>query len=843
MPQENSPANDHQTRPTRQSDAMLPEHLAERTVERNHRPLDPSGDFVLCWLHHAIRADENPALDVALTIGNAHDKPVLVYQGLAGNHRFNSDRHHRFILEGARDLSQQLHDRGIAFAFHLPADPSAPSPLRGLARRAVAIVTEDFPAPPFPRWTDRIAERAACRCLAVDAACLMPIRSIRTRHTRAFKFRTVATPAWDERIQRTWNAISPAAPMFNATAANLSFEPLDLATADLNVAISRCDIDHSIPPVTHITGGSTAAHARWQTFVTHHIRKYDRRRNDATEMDAVSGLSPYLHHGHLSPFRVAREADAIGGSGPAKFLDELLVWRELSYNFCANTPSQQLESLDALPEWARATLNQCANDERDANYDWERLSRGVTHDQLWNAAQHSLLLNGEMHNNIRMTWGKTIPRWIATPSEALRLLIDLNHRFALDGNNPNSYGGLLWCLGQFDRPFDPPNPITGTIRPRSTDTHAERLDPARYARAVRARHRAAPPRIAVIGAGIAGLSAARTLVDHRCDVSVFDRGRIAGGRIATRHPRPDTDRSAVDHGAPAFSVTDPRFGRHLRAWITQGYCARWTHTEHQNGTTKQAHAFVGQPTMDALCSHLGNGIPTHHDTTVTAVTRDDSGAYRLAIDTGSDNAQTDTGPFDAVILAAAPPQSQRLLADLDPSLHDQVGRITTAPAWVLMLELEHPADGAPEVIRLEHPVLQTLIRIDTKPGREHRPGQSVWAAHATADWAASRLDAPRDHIQTALLDATIEALAPHLGTVADQHVLHARVHRWSFARTDATIDARCIASNDGTLIICGDGFAGNTVESAFLSGQAAAGRTLSARPTLAPATTAATLFS
>ena len=79
-----------------------------------------------------------------------------------------------------------------------------------------------------------------------------------------------------------------------------------------------------------------------------------------------------------------------------------------------------------------------------------------------------------------MTWGKAILHWSASAADAWEKLVDLNHRYALDGRDPASYGGLLWCLGQFDRPFQPEQPVIGTIRPRPTAEHAKRLDVRRF---------------------------------------------------------------------------------------------------------------------------------------------------------------------------------------------------------------------------------------------------------------------------------------------------------------------------------------------------------------------------
>jgi hypothetical protein len=194
--------------------------------------------------------------------------------------------------------------------------------------------------------------------------------------------------------------------------------------------------------------------------------------------------------------RIAREAHAAGAD---KYLEELLVWRELAYQWCRHVPDHS--SFDALPAWARRTLAAHAQDERAA-LSWEQLASGRTGDRLWDLAQRSLAMHGELHNNVRMTWGKAVIGWTRSPEAAIATLIDLNNRFALDGADPASYGGILWCLGLFDRPFTPELPVLGSVRPRTTDGHAERLDLDAYERIVSRRTR--PWRVAVIGAGISG---------------------------------------------------------------------------------------------------------------------------------------------------------------------------------------------------------------------------------------------------------------------------------------------------------------------------------------------------
>ena len=186
-----------------------------------------------------------------------------------------------------------------------------------------------------------------------------------------------------------------------------------------------------------------------------------------------------------------------------------------------------LESLERLPKWARDSLQAHDSDPRTAVYDWERLARGKTGDVLWDAAQHALLIHGELHNNLRMTWGRALLNWTRSPEQALRVMIDLNHRYALDGNDPNSYGGLLCCLGLFDRPFSPERPVFGAVRTRSSAAHAQRLDLSRYRQRIRSRGVGRPKSVAVVAdwaatrLGESKREIAQTLLGHSFDAAAL----------------------------------------------------------------------------------------------------------------------------------------------------------------------------------------------------------------------------------------------------------------------------------------------------------------------------------
>jgi deoxyribodipyrimidine photo-lyase len=235
-------------------------------------------------------------------------------------------------------------------------------------------------------------------------------------------------------------------------------------------------------------------------FLDTRLHRYAAERNQP-EAEATSGLSPYLHFGHVSAHRVFAELmereewseerlspKATGsrtgwwgvGEGAEAFLDQLVTWRELGFNMCVSRDDH--DRYGSLPAWARSTLEEHEGDPRPHLYSREQLEAGATHDPLWNAAQMELVRHGRIHNYLRMLWGKKILEWSRSPREALRVMIGLNDRYALDGRDPNSYSGILWCLGRYDRAWGPERPIFGKIRYMSSENTARKVRVREYVR-------------------------------------------------------------------------------------------------------------------------------------------------------------------------------------------------------------------------------------------------------------------------------------------------------------------------------------------------------------------------
>jgi deoxyribodipyrimidine photo-lyase len=467
---------------------------------RLHAPPDtkprPGGEFVLYWMQTTQRAHDNFAVNFAIQQADALRLPVLVYHGLRHDYPWASDRFHTWILEGAVDLYTGFAARGIQYAFWLdlgtesftawPAggrasrEPSTTEPHRthllDLADRAALVVTDFFPTFIVPRQVRSLRRKTTTPVVAVDSATLIPMAYHTKEQSTARGIRPVLMEALPHFL---WPVDNPS-PKVERTV-ELPFDPVVPTRDSITSLVARCDIDHAVAPSPMFHGGTVAGRGRLAQFLATGLRHYADLRNDPNEPDAVSRLSPYLHFGNLSIHEILLAARDVGPADQyAKFLDEALTWREVSHNFCYFNPKHR--TLDGIPNWAREQLRDHESDPRPALYSDDDLEHARTGDELWNAAQRSYLRYGWMHNYMRMLWGKAVLQWTPNAAECLRILEHLNNKYSLDGRDPNSYGGIMWIFGKFDRPFYR-RPIYGTVRYQSLKAARDKFDVPRYIKA------------------------------------------------------------------------------------------------------------------------------------------------------------------------------------------------------------------------------------------------------------------------------------------------------------------------------------------------------------------------
>lgn len=472
---------------------------------RGGEPRD--GAYVLYWMQMYQRGRENAALDEAVYLANELGLPLLVYQGLNPDYPEANDRIHTFILESARDVARDLTERGIPYRFHLRRSAGGdPPPIAAqLADAAALVVVDDFPAFVLPRMTQALLFRTSdsgVPVLAVDANGLVPLGRVPERQYAAYTIRPKLHALIPEYLVPHASPELAATTGFGLPVPDDSF--VDIGTADraeVSELVASCDIDHGVPPISDRPGGRRAALERLRSFVDERLPGYAEHRSEPGA-GVTSGLSPYLHFGCLSTPEIVRDvllADAPDASVD-EFLEELVVRRELSYNWCRATPIADHQRLDALPDWAHRTMGEHAADPRDPEYDEARLEGARTHDGLWNAAQAELLFTGRFHGYLRMLWGKNVIRWTPSYEAAQAFMIRMHHRYSLDGRNPNTYASILWCFGLHDRAFQETS-VLGKLRPLKSRSTRRKFDLPPYFDHVRAESgdRPAPDGVGPIG--------------------------------------------------------------------------------------------------------------------------------------------------------------------------------------------------------------------------------------------------------------------------------------------------------------------------------------------------------
>lgn len=324
-----------------------------------------------------------------------------------------------------------------------------------------------------------------------------------------------------------------------------------------------------------------------------------------------------------------------------------------------------------------------------------------------------------------------------------------------------------------------------------------------------------PPRIAIVGAGVAGAACAAGLLRAGFDVTVFEKSGGVGGRMATRRMRwTDVDGTVgsveFDHGCPHFTATRPRFRAVVRKAEALGCVTRWRQQVYATFPAPRARdVLVPTPGMPALARHLLSGVPLRLGHAVSGLQRS-AGGWRLRLADGSAD-----GPFEHVLLAIPAPQAAMLLGIHQTVWADALATVRMAPCWTLMAvtdDLDWPWDAA----QIERGPLAWVARNDRAPGRCPPPGLVPWVAHASPAWSAAHLDD-----DPAQVEATLRAaLGDLLAGARPARFHHTGVHRWRHAQLaqPASGGSDCWWSDSLGLGVCGDSFGDGSVEAAWCSG-------------------------
>ncbi|MEM8709585.1 MAG: deoxyribodipyrimidine photolyase [Planctomycetota bacterium] len=464
--------------------------------------MNNDGRYVVYWMLAQRRTRHNFGLQHAMERAREHGVGLVVLEALSCSYRWASDRMHAFAIEGMCDNRDALSSTAIEYYPYVePAEDAGQGLHAALARHACLYVTDHWPCFHMPKWVEIVARDVEVAMETVDSCGILPVASIEKPFARAHDFRR-------QMHRQVYDALQDLPLPYPLKGAQLPAVegslPKDFEArfprADLDaVDLSALPIDHGVAPVPHAPGGQTEALRRLDRFIDERLQNYLERNKP--EADAASGLSPWLHWGHVSSHEVfhrvaEREswdpsaiegARATGkregwwGMSPEaeSFLDELITWREVCFNTCQNRP-RDYGKYESLPDFAKRTLAEHASDPRPQVYTLEEFEAAQTHDPLWNAAQNQLRRDGIIHNYLRMLWGKKILHWSESPQEAHRIMVELNNKYGLDGRDPNSWGGIMWTLGRYDRAWGPEREIFGKVRYMTSDNTARKVKVKSY---------------------------------------------------------------------------------------------------------------------------------------------------------------------------------------------------------------------------------------------------------------------------------------------------------------------------------------------------------------------------
>ena len=305
--------------------------------------------------------------------------------------------------------------------------------------------------------------------------------------------------------------------------------------------------------------------------------------------------------------------------------------------------------------------------------------------------------------------------------------------------------------------------------------------------------------ITIIGAGMAGLAAARRLGAAGYSITLFDKSRGVGGRMATRR----LESLQLDHGAQYFTARGDAFRVLVAEWQGAGQTGEWF-----DG------AFVGTPGMTAPARTMVGHSTLMTGVQVTGLERQPGGWSVRTSDGPVDMAAN--GSFSAVILAVPSPQAVPLLASAGVRLHG-VDKATYAPCWALMLAFAEPVLDAPYRRFTDGPI-SWIARNSSKPGRS--PAPETLVVHASPDWS-------RTHLEMAPADAAAALLA-HLRALTGipAEPTYSAAHRWRYALVEQAAGVPCLWDSEAQIGACGDWCLGPRVEAAFDSGEAMAAAVL-----------------
>ncbi|KAI3374397.1 hypothetical protein L3Q82_006224 [Scortum barcoo] len=393
---------------------------------------------VLYWMSRDQRVQDNWALIYAQRLAVKENLPLHVcFCLVVPKSKLSTLRHYSFMLKGLKEVAKKCQNLDIQFhLLHGSASQVLPSFVsdQGLG----AVVTDFSPLREPLQWLEDVKKRLAkdVPLIQVDAHNIVPC--------------WVASPKQEYAARTIRGKITKLLPEFLTDFPPVEKHPCTASRTakpvDWDKTLASLQVDKTVGEPEWAKPGTKAGIAMLESFIDVRLKLFDTKRNDPN-IAALSQLSPWIRFGHLSAQRVALQVQHSGrkaGLSVSSFIEELVVRRELTDNFCFY--NKKYDSVEGAYEWAQKTLKDHAKDKRPYLYTLEQLEKAKTHDKLWNGAQYQMVIEGKMHGFLRMYWAKKILEWTTSPEEALSIALYLNDRYELDGQDPNGFVGCMWSI-------------------------------------------------------------------------------------------------------------------------------------------------------------------------------------------------------------------------------------------------------------------------------------------------------------------------------------------------------------------------------------------------------------
>jgi len=474
-----------------------------RKFSRNNNQPNENGDYVLYWMQINRRFQYNYALEYAIGWANKLGKPLLIYEGLSIEYPWACDRFHAFIMEGMKENLDFSESNDLNyFNFVEPEIGAGKGLFYRLAENACTVISDEYPVFIIKKHNERVADKIDVPYTTIDSNGIIPLGVTDKDPYSAYLFRKIMQKHFKEGFTNPPKK-DPIEELENRDKIELpkdflnDYPKADKMLENIEKTISGLDIDHEVE-VIDMTGTRQAALGKLGHFIGHSLLEYDEKRNHP-DKKKTSGLSPWLHFGKISEYEIVKAAldhqpegwtledltpnggknsGFFNGDGNIEsFLDEVITWREVGFHFAHHVDNY--DEFESLPNWAKTTMEEHKDDVREYVYTLEEFEQSKTHDELWNAAQTQLREEGIIHNYLRMLWGKKIIEWTPDHRTALEYMIELNNKYAIDGRDPNSYSGIFWCFGRFDRAWQE-REIFGKLRYMTSESTRKKVKLDQY---------------------------------------------------------------------------------------------------------------------------------------------------------------------------------------------------------------------------------------------------------------------------------------------------------------------------------------------------------------------------